>query len=153
VANKIAKTKIDALYRALGRFILTWAEVELYLDLLVLVLRDGEKTLPHTLGSKIKFARKNLQPLKSSHAKVSLRLIGEIEQLANTRHDYIHGARIGFVLSRSELSVTLGRFLQPPSLPRRTPIKVTAANIEETSNRLYAIGGELLDALDGFNRH
>lgn len=149
MVNRITQAKLDALYVAVGRFVLTWADIEMYLDLLVLKLRKSQKNIPHQLAPKIKFARRHLEPLNTSIAQQALRLLKEIEELAETRHDYIHGARIGHAVRNSKLSVTLGRMLQPKSRPRRMPIKVTAAEIEKTTDRLYAIGGELLDVLDG----
>lgn len=154
MANRITQAKLDALYAAIGRFVLTWADVETYLDLLVLKLRTGlQDEMPHQLARKIKFARKRLQSLHIPAAGVGLHLLEEIEQLADTRHDYIHGARIGHSFRESKLTVTLGRLLQPPSRPRRKPVKMTAQEIEKTTDRLYDIGGEMLDVLEDLIGH
>lgn len=149
MANRITRAKLDTLYGAIGRFVLTWSEVETYLDLLVLKLRKSETKLPHLLADKIKFARKLLEPPNTSAARNVLSLLQEIEEFSNARHDYIHGARIGHSFRSSKLSVTLGRLLQPQWRQRRKPTKVTAAEIEEMTDRLYDLGGKLLDLLDG----
>jgi len=148
VANKLTKSKRDAFYAAIGRFVLTWAEVEVYLDLLVLKLRDPTEDVSHQLSAKIQFIRKTLRSKSTSGAMNILRLISEIEKLSDTRHDYVQGARIKLSFERSELSVTLGRLLQPRSQLRKNPVRVTATEIEKVTDQLDALGGELLDALE-----
>jgi hypothetical protein len=69
----------------------------------------------------------------------------EIDGLADTRHDYVHGSVAGRVIRRSKLTVTLGSLLQPPKKPHRPPVKVTTVQIENLANRLHEIGDELLD--------
>jgi hypothetical protein len=148
LANKLTNSKRNAFYAAIGRFVLTWAEVETYLDLLVLKLHHPSDDVSHQLSAKIKFVRKTLRSESVPASANILRVISEIEQLADTRHDYVHGARIKLSFERSVLSITLGRLLQPRSQSRRRPVQVTAAEIEKVSDRLYELGGELLDVLE-----
>jgi hypothetical protein len=148
MANKLTQKKIDAFHAAIGRFALTWAEVETYLDLLVLKLRKPPKGVSHQLSAKIKFVRDALKDESAPFAKTALRVIAEIEKLADTRHDYIHGGRIGHSVERHTLSMTLGRLLQPRWQDHRPPVRVTAADVEKVTDRLYEIGGELLDLLE-----
>jgi hypothetical protein len=132
---------------------MTWAEVETYLDLLVLRLRKPGQTVPHQLAGKIQFIRAALQSERATgYAKEAGKLIDEIGRLANTRHDYVHGSRISFSVERSALHVKLGRLLQPASKPRRKVVQVTAAEIENAADRLYDIGSELLDLLENMVR-
>lgn len=150
MANKLTPSKMRSLYAAIGRFTLTWADVETYLDVLVLKLRQPtERRLPHQLAEKIKFVRTAIQAERAApYAKDARSLIDEIEALAETRHNYIHGSRIGHSVERSVLSVTLGRLLQPPKKARGKPVYVTAAEIEKTTDHLYELGGKMLDLLD-----
>jgi hypothetical protein len=153
VTNKLTPSKIRSFHAAIGRFVLTWAEVETYLDLLVLKLRKPDQKLPHQLAGKIQFIRAALQTERGrGYEKEASKMIDEIEGLADTRHDYVHGSRIGFSVERSVLHVKLGRLLQPTSKPRRKAVQVTAAEIENTTSRLYEVGGELLDLLESMVR-
>ena len=73
------------------------------------------------------------------------KLIDEIQNLSETRHDYVHGAAMEYDVEQFTLSVKMGRLLQPLKKPRRKLIKVTASQIRQISDRLHEIGGELLD--------
>ena len=49
-------SQMRSFYAAIGRFVLTWADVENYLDLFVLMTRKPtDHRLPHQLAGKIKF--------------------------------------------------------------------------------------------------
>jgi hypothetical protein len=140
---KLSKRKIEAYYTALGRFVTVWAEVEQYLDLLMIVMAKPD--LPHQLSKKIATVRRKLKASHSPHASAILKLVDDIEALSDTRHDYIHGSIIGHKVTRSNLTITLATFLQPRKKPRRKPTKVTAEQITDTTAQLYKIGGELLE--------
>ena len=89
-----------------------WADMEQCLDFVVLTGRKL-KSPPHQLSEKTNFVRKVLVPVISpTHATSVLRLIDEIDELAPTRHDYVHGAVIGHDIVRSKLAVSLARMLQ-----------------------------------------
>jgi hypothetical protein len=150
VTNKLSQSKLRAFYAAVGRFVLTWAEVETYLDILVLQLNRGaQRAVPHQLIGKIKFVRNALEPNREEpHAAAALNLVAEIERLSSTRHDFIHGSRLGHSVKRSVLSFKLGRLLQPPDKPRRRPVTVTADEVEKTTDQLYELGGKMLDVLE-----
>jgi hypothetical protein len=153
VANKLTKRKLVSFYAAIGRFVLTWAEVETFLDLLVIVLRGSSQSLPHQLSGKLRFVRVALQSETAApYARDVLPLIDEIEALADTRHDYVHGSIIAHAIEQSALTVTMGRLLQPPSKPRRKPVAVTMVQITRTADRLHEIGDQLLDLVDRLNR-
>jgi hypothetical protein len=145
----LSKRKIEAYYVALGRFVTVWAEVELFVDLLVVIL--AKPALPHQLSVKVSTIRKKLNGSQLRNAKAIMALLDEIEALSDTRHDYIHGSIIGHALTRTELTVTLARLLQPRKRPRRKPAKITVAQINSTANRLHQIGGELLDLVEAVN--
>jgi hypothetical protein len=146
---KLSKRKVETYYAALGRFVTVWAEVELFLDLLVVILAKPD--LPYQLSGKLSIIRKKLNVLQSSYVKAIFVLLDEIEALADTRHDYVHGSIIGQIATRSELTVTLARLLQPRNRPRRKPAKITAAQIHGTTNRLHEIGGQLVDLVEAIN--
>jgi len=146
---KLSKKKIEAYYIALGRFVTEWAEVEQYLDLLVIILAKPD--LPHQLSGKISVIRRKLGASQSPHASAILHLVNEIDALADTRHDYVHGSMIGHMVTRSNLTVTLARLLQPQKKTRRKPANVTAEQITDTADKLYKIGGELLELVAALN--
>lgn len=150
---KLTKKKIDAFYAALGRFVSEWAEVEKFLDLIVLVLaRKKKPKLPFQLSGKIETIRSELRNSQSPHATTVMRLLDEVEALSETRHDYIHGSVMEHVVTRSTLTVALGRLLQPSHKPRRPLMRVTAAQISTTADRLREIGDALLDLGDALNK-
>jgi hypothetical protein len=93
---KLSRKKIEAYYTALGRFVTVWAEVEQYLDLLVIILAKPD--VPHQLSEKIAIIRRKLPS-----ASAILLLISDIGALADTRHDYVHGSMIGHTVTRSNL--------------------------------------------------
>jgi hypothetical protein len=148
---KLSKKKVETYYIALGRFVTVWADVEVFLDLLVLILRKDERKLPHQLSRKIAFINRQLKVSQSPHATAIMRLVGEIDGLADTRHDYVHGSMIVHTVTRSNLTVTLARLLQPQKQSRRPPAKVTAEQITDTADRLYKIGDELLELVAAVN--
>jgi hypothetical protein len=147
--TRLSKKKIEIYYAALGRFVTVWAQVELFVDLLVVILAKPD--LPHQLSGKLSIIRKKLKGSQSPHASTIMHLLDEIETLSDTRHDYVHGSIIGQVSARSELTVTLARLLQPRNRPRRKPAKITAAQIHHTADRLHEIGRELLDLVEAVN--
>jgi len=158
MANKLTANKIREFHAAIGRFVLTWAEVEFGLDLLVIIMhrlsRRSGSTPSHELSAKINLIRSktNALPCLSDYRPAINGLINEIKSLSDTRHDYVHGAAVQHAIERSTLVVTMGRLLQPPKKPRRKPIRVTASLVTQTSDRLRAIGDQLLDLAETINR-
>ena len=69
----------------------------------------------------------------------------EIDAIAETRHDYVHGGVVRHAFKRSRLIVTLERIVQPPRKPRRAPAKVTAAQLKTGAEKLRAVGDFLID--------
>jgi hypothetical protein len=148
MTNKLTKGKRDALYAAVGRLVLKWAEAEMYLDLLALKLRDPSDKPDYQLSNKIKLIRKALRCKTIPQSGNIMKLLDEIERLAPMRHDYAHGAMLNFTLQNSALSVTLGRLLQPRFKPRRPTIRVTAAEIEKISDQIDAVADQMLNELE-----
>jgi hypothetical protein len=138
------------LNEAVGRFVLTWAEMEGYLDLLILVLWRNPRPpgeIPHALSEKIKFVKK----LAPTYAGVAPELDTILIQIANhalKRHDYIHGAAVSHTIDERRLTVTFARLLQPPKKPRRKPVKTTIEEIDQLSDDVYELAGRLLDAAE-----
>ena len=146
MVNKLTQSKLEQFYIAMGRFVIAWADMELCLDLVVLNGRNLKSPLPHQFSDKTKFVREILIPVLSpTHATSVLRLTNEIDDLAPTRHDYVHGAVIGHDIARSKLTVSLARMLQPSKKPRRKTTKVTAPELLAIAGRLREIADKLLD--------
>jgi hypothetical protein len=157
MTNKLTGRKLDEFYAAIGRFVLTWAEVEFGLDLLVIIVRQhsaSDTRLPHQLSAKIDFIRSQTKtiPCLNDYRLAINEIIDEIAILSDTRHDYVHGTALEHAIERSALVVSMGRLLQPPKKERRKSIRVTALLIKHTSDRLHAIGGQLLDLAEILNR-
>ena len=144
--NRLTKTKVDALYTAIGKFVVAWATMEVCIDTSMLLTHSPKPKLAHQLSEKTKLVRQRLIPqLSEPLARETLRLVDEIDALADTRYDYVHGAIIGHTFKRSNLTVTLGRLLKPPKNAARPSAKVTALQISRTADRLLEIYGQMLD--------
>lgn len=149
--------KIDEFYHAIGRFVITWAELERYLDVLLLVIfrrlnpHERNATLPHQLSAKIRYIRRALRAdvIAPERRDAIFKLLNEIEALADTRHDFVHGAPTHRLLKRGSRTLTFARFLQPSGRPRRSAVKVTAAQINDVSDRLWDLSDDLLSAAEG----
>jgi hypothetical protein len=156
MSNKPTEKKIDEFYASIGRFVLTWAEVELALDLLVLIVRRlslrSHIEPRHELSERIKFLRSEgaTNSRLSAYRSIIERVIDEIQRLSDTRHDYVHGAAFNNAIEKQILDVTIWRLLQP-STPRRSPIKVSASLVKKTTDQLDVIGGKLLDLAEAIN--
>jgi hypothetical protein len=157
MSNKLSEKKLDQFHASIGRFVLSWAEVELDLDLLVLVVcrlsLRSDIDPRHELSEKIKFLRSEgaANPRLIVYRSIIERVIEEICLLSDTRHDYVHGAAFKFAIERQILNVTMWRLLQPSKKARRSPVKVTASIVDKTADRLDVIGGKLLDLAEAIN--
>jgi hypothetical protein len=58
---------------------------------------------------------------------------------------FVHGSIIGHYIEQGVVTATLGRLLQPQRQPHRKPVKVTAREITEISDRICGFGDRLLD--------
>jgi hypothetical protein len=144
-------TSLEEFYAAIGRFVLTWADLEVFLDLVLLKTRlrreasQRKSILPHQFADKIALIRSETKELGiANHAAIS-NLLDEISRYADTRHDFVHGSIIAHYIDQGIMTATLGRLLQPPRRPRRKPVKVTVPEITEISDRIHGFGDRLLD--------
>ena len=151
--------KVQAFHAALGEFIVLWAQLELGLDLLVLIARDTyarnqrPSKLPHQLSQKIRFIRRATDDLPSwdAHRAVINTFLDEIEAVAPTRHDFVHGAMIEHHEKRNIMMVTIGRLLQPHNIQGRGSIKVTTTDVAKTANRIRELGDRTFDMAEMLN--
>ena len=141
-------THYEEFYAAIGRFVLTWAHLEICLDLLVLkIVKTPERRakLPHQLGDKIALIRSEIKGLTTDQQISITEVLDEISSYADTRHDFVHGGMIVDLIEQGVITVTLGRLLQPSRRPRRKPVKVTPPEIKVISDRIWELAGRLLD--------
>jgi hypothetical protein len=147
--RKTQRIPYQEFYAAIGRFVLTWAGLEICLDLLLLtVIPDGERAkrkLPHQLGDKIALIRSEIKRLTHARQTAITEVLDEISSYADSRHDFVHGGSIHHLIEQGVMTVTLARLLQPSRRPRRTPVKVTPPQIEVISDRIHHLGDRLLD--------
>jgi hypothetical protein len=103
-------------YAAIGRFVLTWTDLEISLDLLLLTLipEDDQRNakLPHQLRDKIGLIRAAIKSLSNADQMAVTEALDEISGYADTRHDFVHGGRISHFIEQGTITVTLGRLLQ-----------------------------------------
>jgi hypothetical protein len=142
--------KQDAFHAALGRFLLAWADVEFGLDHIVLLTPEIQnkqhkrKHLPHQLAAKIGYVKEQcelLAPLRRRKVEIET-VLGEIEGLAVTRHDLVHGAVIDQWEGRISVTAMMGRHLQPPN-KKRPIVRVTTKEIIETALRTEALANRV----------
>jgi hypothetical protein len=153
MSNKQSQKKLDDFQASIGRFVLTWAEVELDLDLLLLVVRRLSLRLEneprHELSEKMKFLRSEgaTNPRLIAYRSTIERAIDEIQRLSGTRHDYVRLAAFEYAIRRQILNVTMWRLLQGSN----KPLKVTTTLVDKTAHQLDVIGGKLLDLAEAIN--
>jgi hypothetical protein len=156
--NSNAQEKIREFHAALGRFVLAWADLEFGLDTLVVetqrlcALEMRPKELDHRLAAKLKFIRNKVNTvdaLKPRESEITL-LLNEIEALADTRHDFVHGTALQHRIGKESVTVLMGRWLQPE--PRRDPVKVTTKQINETADKIGGLSSRMDDLLEALIR-
>jgi hypothetical protein len=84
----------DEFYAAIGRFVLTWAHLEICLDLLLLKIvktPDRRAKLPHQLADKMSLIRSEINKLTHDRQIATTEVLDEISKYADTRHDFVHG--------------------------------------------------------------
>jgi hypothetical protein len=141
-------THYEEFYAAIGRFVLTWAHLEICLDLLLLkIVKTPERRakLPHQLGCKIALIRSEIKGLTNDQQISITEVLDKISSYTDTRHDFVHGGMIVELIEQGVITVTLGRLLQPSRRPRRKPVKVTPPEIKMISDRIWELAGRLLD--------
>jgi hypothetical protein len=147
--------KREAIYLAIGRFMVEWSGLEFCLDLLVLASRNRsiDHRVPHQLEAKLTFLSNCLksQDRLAAYADAMNELIGEVRAMSESRHDYVHGAIIDSAEEARPFAVTLHRLLQPSKKPRRHPVRVTARQIDAASDKAHALGDRLLDLTETVN--
>jgi hypothetical protein len=150
----------EEFYTAIGRFIIAWSSLEVYLDVLLLKIRlrhdeaNRPGKLPHQFFGKIECIQSfvsGLKPPVSAHRAAICNLLVEIKRYSETRHDYVHGTLIAHCIDRGTITATFARLLQPSRRTPRRPMKATAAKIREDSNQIHRFGDRLLDILEALN--
>ena len=147
------------LHAAIGRFAVTWASLEMGLDLLILLMRRHEHAAqreskePHNLSNKIRRAKKQIKEINTVNAFRTevLSLLGEMERLSHTRHDIVHGAAMDMQVGETSVSVLMTRLFQPVG-PRRPARRFDAAEIEHIADEIWSLGGRMLDVLEAIPR-
>src|SRR5258707_15049991 len=94
-----SRTFAEELYSAIGRFVVTWADLEVCLDLLLLKIKlmreatQRQSKLQHQCSKKIALIRSETEALGSSfnaHRAAAGALLDEIGVYADTRHLPVH---------------------------------------------------------------
>jgi hypothetical protein len=100
----------EAFFSALGRLTISWAQIELGIDLTVTILhyslngQELEREMPWSLKRKLKYMRRCFNGLRIHGKAFELlaptieALAGEIDAASEFRHDLLHG----FALSHPE---------------------------------------------------
>jgi hypothetical protein len=148
--------KFDAIYVAIGRFVVEWSGLEYCLDLLVLSARDRSTQLeiPHQIGEKLRFLRDSVKsrPELADYAKAINELVDEVLIMKEDRHDFVHGAVIHMAEESRPFTITLHRVLQPRKQARRPPLKATARQINLAADNACRLADKILDTAEAVNK-
>jgi hypothetical protein len=106
---------------------------------------EQKSKLPHQFAEKIVLIRSETKELGSAQQLAISELLDDITSYADTRHDFVHGAIIDHYIEQGVITARLWRLLQPPRRPRRKPVKVTAPEITQISDRIRGFADRLLD--------
>ncbi|MEZ5890490.1 MAG: hypothetical protein R3D52_09750 [Xanthobacteraceae bacterium] len=142
--------KEQAFHAAVGRFVISWGDMENGLDFLALLIRRHfpvrrHQKAPQKLCEKIDFLKKQVDSLADVNECANL--LDQIKTLAKTRHDLIHGAAIIWRFDRNKpAKVTFDRFFSARRQPDRT---ITTEEIIEIAERVGCLGDRVWDMVDG----
>jgi hypothetical protein len=132
--------KEQAFHAAVGMFVVSWGDLEHGLDFLVLLIRRSSparrhQKAPRQLSGKIDFIKEQIDSLADSNECTNL--LDEIETLAETRHDLIHGAAMIRRFDRNKPAVaTFVRLFSRYQRPDRTMTTAEIIGIAERVGRL-----------------
>ena len=125
----------EAHFAAIGRLTISWAQIELGIDIVVILFHDGfgghyiEKEVPWSLTRKIKFIRKcinQLEWLEPIGPRV-LALLEDIEKTSEFRHDIVHGIVMEYTEGSGEAD--MARLLRGQKPVAKKYFKVTTEQI------------------------
>jgi hypothetical protein len=140
--------KEQAFHAAVGMFVVSWGDLEHGLDFLVLLIRRSftarrHQKAPRQLSRKIDFIKERIDSLADSNKCTNL--LDEIEALAETRHDLIHGAAMLRRFDRNKREATFVRLFSSYQRPDRT---MTTAEIIGIAERVGRLGDRVWDMVE-----
>jgi hypothetical protein len=140
----------EELFGAIGRFVISWAHLELGLDCMVqashvaLGGKEIERNAPRALNRKLGYLRAVFKRLTVPEKAVQphLELLDQIEAASETRHDIVHGATIEMVERSGE--VTLLRLLRKGDDLTQHKRSLTTEDILKAANEVQRLGAGTL---------
>jgi hypothetical protein len=142
--------KEQAFYAAVGTFVISWGDMEYGLNFLAHLIRrlspvQRSQRVPQQLCRKIDFVKERIDALADANEWINL--LDQIETIAETRHDLIHGAAIVRRFDRNKpAKVTFDRLFPSRRQPDRT---MTTEEIIEIAERVGRLGDRVWDMIDG----
>lgn len=135
---------------SVGTFILSWAELELWVDLIVLkishLVTKPSGNLKHQWSEKFQFVNKHSHLIQDQVLSNKLRQqMLKANKLVDDRHDFIHAAAVERIIRKNSLNVTFARLLQPNKKDRRLPRQVSAEDIDNLTNKIQQVVDELVE--------
>lgn len=139
---------LDRFIDAVGRLTLSWATLELGLDICALAVHRYHREartdpeLPRALGRKLRYLRKAFEtlPEMASARESFLKVMDDIEKSAEVRHDMIHGI-VNEVLPDG---IKMTRMLREADGYRPKQFTVTVTDILREAVRVNNMGSLVL---------
>lgn len=138
----------EEFFGAIGRLTISWAHLELGLDLIIDVLHRRKMSIepqrPRALQRKINYLRAAVKRMGMPEPTASNfeSLFSAIETAAETRHDIIHGAVVAAEEGGGE--ATFIRLLRQYEPPKQKVRKYSTIEILESAVFVTKLGGRLL---------
>jgi hypothetical protein len=152
----------EELFSAIGRLTLSWAQIELGLDLTVLILHHNlsgneiESEMPWSLKRKLKYIRRFFNRLKTHGeafeliAPVVEALVVEINSASEFRHDLVHGFALECVEGSGE--ITMARLYRGRKPYERKEFKVSSLQILDQAARAGKLAGRVIKLALGLQK-
>ena len=140
----------EAFFAAIGRFTVSWAQLELGLDCVVEIMylgfngKDIEPEMPRALKQKLKFLRIAIKKLSipDDAAKGYFKLFDQITAAAVIRNDIIHGVITEHVEHSGE--ATMVHALRNKSGVFKKEFTMTTSELLKATNEAQRLGSKTL---------
>jgi hypothetical protein len=146
-----ARRNDEKLLAAVGRLVVTWADLEFCLDAIILIFyragyNEHEPALPRPLSRKIEFLRGVFTkgPLDQETRDRHLAFLDCVARESETRHDIVHGYPRYYPSDEGEAKLT--RLLINKTGWQERHITISIASVAEATNRAQQLRDRARDA-------
>ncbi|WP_292893222.1 hypothetical protein [Nitratireductor sp.] len=145
-------------FAAIGRMAVAWAHLESALDIKVDIARNlgwgkVDPVRPRSLKRKIEYLRKFFKSLNMPDDGMDgyRTLFRAINELAEKRHDIIHGAVVEHAEDAEEIKLI--RFLYSDESLGKKPVTVTTDSVMDTARRIESLSHSIFQWIEAISRY